>query len=79
MIVSAGRKAFENLELENYMSDINKNYQVCIPPEHLSLGYSRKKKTKEGVESGISRMKFPGVLVSGLKSSERCNKILWSF
>ena len=32
MIVSSGRKAFENLKLENYMSDINKNPQVCIPP-----------------------------------------------
>ena len=31
MIVSAGRKAFENLKLENYIFDVNKNYQVGIP------------------------------------------------
>ena len=32
MIVSASRKAFENLKRENYISDINKNCQACIPP-----------------------------------------------
>ena len=31
MIASLGRKAFENLKLENYICDINKNFQVCIP------------------------------------------------
>ena len=31
MMVSAGRKTFENLKLENYGQDINKNCQVCIP------------------------------------------------
>ena len=31
MMVSAGRKTFENLKLENYRQDINKNCQVCIP------------------------------------------------
>ena len=30
MILSAGRNAFENLKLENYISNINKNCQVCI-------------------------------------------------
>ena len=32
MIVSPGRKVFENLKLQNYISDINKYCQVCIPP-----------------------------------------------
>ena len=31
MIVSADRKAFENLKLENYIFNVNKNYQVGIP------------------------------------------------
>ena len=31
MIASLGRKAFENLKPENYICDINKNFQVCIP------------------------------------------------
>ena len=46
MIVSAGRKTFENLKLENYISNINKNCQVWIPPEHLSFGYFRKKQNR---------------------------------
>ena len=32
MTVSAGTKTFENLKLENYKSDINKNCPVCVPP-----------------------------------------------
>ena len=32
MIISAGRKASENLKLETYISNINKNCQVRIPP-----------------------------------------------
>ena len=32
MIVSAGRKALEILEHENYIPDINKNCQVFIQP-----------------------------------------------
>ena len=31
MAVSAGTKAFENLKLENYRSEINKTCLVCLP------------------------------------------------
>ena len=31
MIVSAGRKTFETLKLENYRSDINKKVRVEFP------------------------------------------------
>ena len=32
MTVSASTKTFENLKLENYRSDINKTFPVCVPP-----------------------------------------------
>ena len=31
MTVSLGRKASENLKLQNYISNINENCQVCTP------------------------------------------------
>ena len=62
MIVSAGRKIFENLKLENYRSDINKKVRVEVNQKQRGIF--------RGDQERKNHMEFPGVLVLGLKSSE---------
>ena len=48
MIVSAGRRVFEDLKITNYRSDINKNWQVYRPPLTPVIGLFQKNKAKGG-------------------------------
>ena len=73
IIISASRKTFENLKLENYRSNINKKVKV---------GFSGVIKNNVEFSGGIKKeknhMEFLGVLVLD-KSSKRRNTTLWSF
>ena len=60
MIVSAGRKVFENLKLENYISDINKNtkYVYHLHTCHWIFPEKNKQVGERGrwrVEGGFSK------------------------
>ena len=48
MIVSAGRRVFEDLKITNYRSDINKNWQVYIPTLTPVIELFQKNKAKGG-------------------------------
>ena len=73
IIVSAGRKTFENLKFENYRSGINKKVKVGFS------GVIKNNVEFSGeVKKEKNHMEFPGVLVLD-KSSKRRNTTLWSF
>ena len=77
--------------LKHYLFDLTfpccTKYQLhrpkCTAKAKILMGYSRKKANRgvEDMESSRSKnhVEFPAALVLGLKISEGCDKILWSF